>query len=199
MTKIHISDSEMSFKDLTTLMEMTGNVSSFTLEDMALSGDEDDEFALSRVFRGSPHLREFSLTNITSSVSLNQVVCMILASCPRLETIKLENAPITSKGALQAIGFCPTLKNLFIPNSNLKNEDAATVAEAAAQCCSIECIDISGNDLSDLGCVAFSKALGKSTSLRDIKLEGNGQISTGQLNQLLTRLQERAGSSAQAA
>jgi hypothetical protein len=41
--------------------------------------------------------------------------------------------------------------------------------------------------------------LDKNTSIREIKLDGNGKISAGKKNQIETTLRDRAGGSAQAA
>jgi hypothetical protein len=86
-----------------------------------------------------------------------------------------------------------------VPNSSLTDKDAIKLAQAVTQIASIQLIDITGNDLTDLGCVAFLAALNKNTSIHTIRLEGNGKISGEQRSLIETTLGERDGAMAQAA
>jgi hypothetical protein len=54
----------------------------------------------------------------------------------------------------------------------------------------IELIDASGNDLPDIGCVAFATAPDKNSSIQTIRLEGDGKISGEQRTQIDTALLE---------
>jgi hypothetical protein len=172
----------------------------FKLEEVELDGTEDDIVALSKALRGHSYLEEFYMTSVTltdSTLTLDQVVSMVLVSVPNLTLIKLEKVPVTAS-SLAASAYCTSLKKLLVPNSGLTDKDAIKLAQAVTQSASIELIDITGNDLTDRGCVAFSTALNKNTSIQTIRLEGNGKISGEQHSLIETTLRERAGGRAQA-
>jgi hypothetical protein len=85
-----------------------------------------------------------------------------------MQVLRLENVPI-STSALASVGYCTYLKTVAFPKYNLTDTDEGVLAKAVTQSGSIELDDLSGNDLSDLGCIAFS--------FKSIRLIGNGQIS----------------------
>jgi hypothetical protein len=201
MTFIYVKEEKMAVRSLTAMVDKATKLDVFKLENVELEGTEDDIILLSKALRGHPYLEEFHMTNVTladSSLSLDQVVSMMLVTVPELTLVKFEKAPVSSS-ALATAGYCSTLKTLMVPNSGLTDKDAIKLAEAVAQSPSIQLIDISGNDLSDLGCVAFARALDKNTSIQSIRLEGNGKISGEQRSLIETTLRERAGGGAQAA
>jgi hypothetical protein len=173
----------------------------FKLEEVELDGTENDINDLSKALRGHPYLEQFHMRSVTltdSTLTLDQVVSMILVSVPTLTVIKLEKVPVTAS-ALAAAAYCNSLKTLSVPNSGLNDTDAIKIAQAVAESASIQLIDITGNDLTDLGCVAFASALDKNTSIQTIRLEGNGKISGEQRSLIETTLREREGGMAQAA
>jgi hypothetical protein len=201
MSLIFVKDEKMTIKSLCAMINKAPKMDVFKLEDVELDGTKEDIVVLSQTIRGHPYLEEFYMTSVTltdSSLSLDPVISMMLVTAPDLRLLKLERAPVTAS-ALAAAGYCTSLKTILVPNSNLTDEDAITLAEAVAQSPSIELIDISGNDLSDLGCVAFARALDKNTTIKTIRLEGNGKISGEQRSLIETALRERAGGGAQAA
>jgi hypothetical protein len=202
MSLIFVKDEKMTIKSLCAMINKAPEMDVFKLEDVELDGTKDDIVVLSQTIRGHPYLEEFYMTSVKltdSSLSLDPVISMMLVTAPDLRLVKLEQVPNVSSSALAAAGYCTSLKTIMVPNSNLSDEDAITLAEAVAQSPSIELIDISGNDLSDLGCVAFARALDKNTTIKTIRLEGNGKISGEQRSLIETALRERAGGGAQAA
>jgi hypothetical protein len=87
-----------------------------------------------------------------------------------------------------------------VPNSGLTDGDPIKLATALAQSPSIQCIDILlGDDLSDLGCVAFANALEKNTSIQTIRVECNGKICGENRSLVDATLRKRAGGRAHAA
>jgi hypothetical protein len=201
MSLIFVKDEKMAIKSLCAMIDKAPKMNVFKLEEVELDGTKDDIVVLSQTIRGHPYLEEFHMTSVTltdSSLSLDPVISMMLVTAPDLRLVKLERVPVSSSG-LAAAGYCTSLKTILVPNSNLTDKDAISLAEAVAQSPSIELIDISGNDLSDLGCVAFARALDKNTTIQTIRLEGNGKISGEQRSLIETALRERAGGGAQAA
>jgi hypothetical protein len=140
----------------------------FKLEEVELDGTEDDVIALSKAFRGHDYLEEFHVINVTltdSTLTLDQVVSLMLVTVPGLTLIKLEKVPVTAS-ALATVAYCSSLKALLVPNSGLTDKDAIKLAQAVTQSASIQLIDITGNDLTDLRGVAFFTALNKNTSIK---------------------------------
>jgi Ran GTPase-activating protein (RanGAP) involved in mRNA processing and transport len=201
MTLIHVKDEKITIRSLYGMIDRASKLDVIKLEEVELDGTEHDITNLAKVLRGHYYLEEFSLTSVTltdSSLTLDEVVSMLLVTVPDLMLVKLEKAPISSS-ALATAGYCTSLKTLLVPNSGLTDEDAIKLAKAVAQSPSIQCIDISGNDLSDLGCVAFANALEKNTSIQTIRLEGNGKICGESRSLIDTTLRKCAGGRAHAA
>jgi Leucine-rich repeat (LRR) protein len=201
MTLIYVKDGRMSMRELAATIDRIPEMDVLKLKRIELEGTEDDIIALSKTLQGHPNLDEIHMTNITmtdSSLNLDQVVSLVLATVTDLKVLELENVPI-STSALASVGYCTYLKTVAFPNSNLTDKDASVLAKAVTQSDSIELIDLSGNDLTDLGCIAFASALVKNTSIKSIRLEGNGKISGEQRTKIETILLERAGGNAQAA
>jgi Leucine-rich repeat (LRR) protein len=195
MTLIYVKDGKMSMRELAAMIDRIPEMDVFKLKRVSLDGTEDDIIALSKTLRGHPNLDELRMIDITltdSSLNLDQVVSLVLVTVTDLKVLELENVPI-STSTLASVGYCPNLKTVAFPNSNLTDKDASVLAKAFAQSDSIELIDLSGNDLSDLGCIAFASALVKNTSIKSIRLEGNGKISDEQRTQIETTLLERGG------
>lgn len=191
----------MTIGSLYGMIDRASKLDVIKLEEVEFEGTEGDITNLSKVLRGHHYLEEFHMSNITltdSSLSLDPVVSMLFVTVPDLMHVKLENVPISSS-ALASAGYCTTLKTLSLPNSGLTDKDAIKLAKAVAQIPSIQMVDISGNDLSDLGCMAFATALKKNTSIQTIRFDGNGKISGEKRSVLETSLSRRAGGRAHAA
>jgi Leucine-rich repeat (LRR) protein len=194
MTLIYVKDGKMSMRELAAMIDRIPVMDVLKLKRVELEGSQDDIIALSKTLRGHPNLDELRMTDITltdSSLNVDQVVSLVLATVTDLKVLKLQNVPI-STSTLASVGFCTHLKTVAFPNSNLTDKDASVLANAFTQSDSIELIDLSGNDFSDLGCIAFASALAKNTSIKSIRLEGNGKISGEQRIHIDTALLERA-------
>jgi len=198
MTDIVISNETVTFKSLTSMVKKDDDFKAFELDSVKIEGSEDDMIMLSKAIRGHPCMKTFMLKNVTvanESVDLDQVVEMLLITCPKLRTLHLENAPISATSIATA-GYCSTLEELLVPNSKLNDKDAATVAAAVAQNQSVRVVDLTGNDMTDVGCLSFSKALEKNLSLQTLKLDGNGDISSENRNKIAGQLSERIAKAA---
>jgi Ran GTPase-activating protein (RanGAP) involved in mRNA processing and transport len=201
MTLIHVKDEKITIRSLYGMIDRAKNLDVIKLEEVELDGTKDDITNLSKYLRAHHYLEEFNLTNITltnSSLSLDEVVSMLLLTVPDLMHVKLEKVPVTAS-ALATVAYSNSLKTLTIPNSGLTDKDAIKLANALAQCPSIELIDISGNKLSDLGCIAFTSALEKNTSIQTIRLKGNGKIGEENRSLVDASMRKRAGGRAHAA
>lgn len=146
MTVYELTNETVTFEDLSSKLS-NDSLTVFRLKDVKVSGSERDAINMSKTIRGHPNLQEFSLTNVEvldAAVDLDPVVSMLLVTVTTLKTLRLENAPITMS-ALSTIGYCTTLKELFMPNSGLKDEDATIIAAGIAQNQSIETVDLTGN------------------------------------------------------
>jgi hypothetical protein len=191
MTLIYVRDEERTIKSLCALIEKSPKMDVFKLEEVELDGTKGDIIVLSKALRGHPCLEEFHMASVTltdAPLSLDQTVSMILDTVPDLSHIKIEKVPV----------FCTGLKTPIVPQSGLTDKDTITHAEDVAQSPSIELIDASGHDLSEIGCVAFASAPDKNSSVETIR-EGNGKISCEQRNLIESALRERAGGRAHAA
>ena len=132
-----------------------------------------------------------------AEVNLDQVISILLVTVP-VKKLRIQSAPVT-KDAIATIAYCSTITELYMADSDLKDEDAKEIADAVAQSKSIEVLDISGNDFSDSGCLLFLAALNKNTRVNDIRLGGNGKISGDNRAKIELKLRERKGGVPQAA
>jgi len=201
MSTISFSNETLSFKDLSKKVEKDDKMTTFRLKDVKIEGGERDMVTFSKAFRGHPNLEVFELVNVTvldADVTLDQVISMLLITVPCIETLKLDSTKISSD-AIATVGYCSTLKNLYMPNNDINDEQAKDIANAIAQSKTVEKIDLTGNDLSDVGCLLFSKCLEKNLTISEIKLDGNGKISGENMSKIELKLRDRAGGVPQAA
>jgi hypothetical protein len=108
MTLIFVKDEKRTIKSLCAMIDKAPKMDVFKLED----GAEGDIIVLSKALRRHPCLEEFHMTSVTladSSLSLDEVVSMILISVPDLRHIKLEKVPVSSS-ALAESESCTSLK-----------------------------------------------------------------------------------------
>lgn len=196
MPEINYQNTNISFQQLARDLS-DDNVTVFSLKDVTIEGNDLD-MRFSRTLRGHPRLKEFSLVNVKCSdpeANINQTVEMVLVTCPKIETLRIDNTKI-SASAIVATGYCSTLKRLLLPNNDLHDEDAALIAPAVAVNMSVIHVDLRGNDMTDLGCAAFSAALEKNIALQKLELDGNGRISGGALSKVSYTLSERSAKAA---
>jgi Leucine-rich repeat (LRR) protein len=146
------------------------------------------------VSSGHETLESVSFRNVLftdSTFDLTQIISVVLVSVDNLKFLKLEKSKFSSS-VLTCIAYCPSLKTLQVPGNNLTDEDVVKIAEGMEHASSIEAIDISNNDLTDLGCHAFSVAIKKNNHVHSINIEGNAKISFERRNSLVKSVQGSA-------
>ena len=192
MSTVEYIDKTCTIKELFQAME--DDVAVFKLIDVSIEGDDDDMYSLSSKVRGHPNLKEFICKNVKvvdTSTSLDLVVSSLLISAYKIETLELENTPVKSS-ALLTLGHCPTLKKLVLCKNGYNDADATKIADALAGNKVITTVDLSDNEMSDVGCKAFEICLDKNDSVNTLNLSGNGGISGEKFNKIEAKLQGRA-------
>jgi Ran GTPase-activating protein (RanGAP) involved in mRNA processing and transport len=197
MTIVSYSNTTKSFDELAHELNID-EVTGLYLKEVEITGDDAD-MLFAKCLRGHPSLEEFTMIGVTlkdPNASLEIAMSMLLVSTPRLSSVHMENTHI-SQSALQAIVYCSAkLTKLLLPNNGLTDKDADSIAKyASSHGNSIEEMDLSGNDISDLGGAALNKALEKNVSLRALKLDNN-RISGETLGVLTTDVKKRAAMAA---
>jgi Leucine-rich repeat (LRR) protein len=193
MTSLAIANEQTCFWDIFKTVEKIEKLTSFSLNQVTIDGDENDMQKLAKYLRGSD-LESVSFRNVVfadSSFDLTQIISALLVSADNLTLLKLEKCKFSSS-ALACIAYCSSLKTLQVPGNNLTDEDAVKIAEGLGQSSSIDAIDVSNNDLTDLGCHAFSVAIKKSNHVHAINIEGNTKISFERRNSLVVSVEAKA-------
>jgi hypothetical protein len=185
MTLIFVKDEKRTIKSLCAMIDNAPRMDVFKLEELELDGTKGNIIVLSKALRAHPCLEEFNITSVTltdATLSLDQVVSMILVSVHDVKHIKMEKVPISA-------GSCnsTSLETPIVPKSGLTDKDAA-------QSPSIPLSDTLDSGVSDLGCDAFATAKDKNSVIQTVHLEGGGEISCEQRSQV-----KRAGTNAHAA
>jgi Leucine-rich repeat (LRR) protein len=196
MTSLSIANEQTTFWEILAKVEKVGELTSLSLDQVTIDGDEEDMLTLSKFLRGG-RLESVSFCSViftNSTFDLTQIISTLLVSADSLKLLKLENCEFASS-ALACIAYCSSLKTLHLPGNKLTDEDAVKIAEGLGAS-SIEAIDVSNNDLTDLGCRALSAAIRKDKMVSDINIEGNKKISFQRRNSLLGSVQERSAKAA---
>ena len=198
MTRLEVINKHVTLQELTAGI-LDDHVTVFHLENVVIDGNDGDLIRFTKQLRGHPGIEEFSFINVTVSndaVHLNSIIEMLLCTVPHIHILQIEHTHALSADALAAIGYCAPLRKLMLSNNDFKDECAATIAAAVAQNGSIEHVDLTLNDMTDVGCAAFARALEKNTHLHVLRLDGNGRISGSKLSELSCALSERAAKAA---
>lgn len=112
MTLIYVKDERRTIRSLCAMMDNASRMDVFMLEEKELDGTKGNIIVLSKALREHPCLEEFNMTCITladATLSLDQVVSVIMDSVPDLRHIKLEKVPV-APSALATTGYCTSLK-----------------------------------------------------------------------------------------
>jgi hypothetical protein len=158
MTLIFVKDEKRTIKSLCAMIDNAPRMDVFKLEELELDGTKGNIIVLSKALRAHPCLEEFNITSVTltdATLSLDQVVSMILVSVHDVKHIKMEKVPISA-------GSCnsTSLETPIVPKSTLDS------------------------GVSDLGCDAFATAKDKNSVIQTVHLEGGGEISCEQRSQV---------------
>jgi Leucine-rich repeat (LRR) protein len=197
MTHVSHSSTTVSYKDLANQVSQSG-VTSLTLKDVIITGDEMDEILFTKSIRAHETMEQVSLTNVTVSdpeAPLNAAIAMLLVTTS-IKVLRLDNTKVSTGGAIASAAFCTSLVELSLPNNGLEDADAANIADAVGQNGNIQKLDLTGNSMTDIGCASFAKALQKNFALNVLKLDGNIGISGGSLSEITATLSKRSATAA---
>lgn len=127
--------------------------------------------------QGHPKLEEVEFKDVVCMTgTLHLVLQMILVSVHQLKALRLKGISI-SRTVIMALPYCLSLKQLSLVQCQLNDADAAALSLALVNHPAVEAVDLSCNDLSDIGIVAFSRVLDKNLALITLRLDGNGKVS----------------------
>jgi Leucine-rich repeat (LRR) protein len=201
MSIVCFRNTSVSYNEIA--FELTNEaVTSVFLIGVEIYGTASD-LTLAKALRGHANLKQFHLRDVTlrdsesaaTTSSFDLILSMLFIAVPNLSVVHIENTKLPPN-ALQALSHCTTLQTLRLIKCQLTDFHASTIAavlQSSHSC--IERIDLSGNDMTDIGCKCLAVSLNKSTlkfSVQDIKLNDN-RISGGGLMKIkLTMMQRRA-------
>lgn len=196
MTVIEYSNHTACLKVLRVKIEYDDCLTTLTLKDVELEGDDQQMLNFSRALRGHPSLEEVNFDNVTcveKAVDLDGALSMLVVSGQNLQKLSIKNMKVSS-AVLSTVGYS-SLKQLEVINCGLDDASATALAGSIANMPSLQSIDLTGNNMTDLGCLAFTKVLEKNLSLHVIKLDGNN-VSTESQTQMAAKLRERVAQAA---
>jgi hypothetical protein len=112
MTLIFVKDEKRTIKSLCAMIDNAPRMDVFKLEELELDGTKGNIMVLSKALGAHPCVEEFNIFSVTltdATLSLDQVVSVIMDSVPDLRHIKLEKVPV-SPSALTTAGYCTSQK-----------------------------------------------------------------------------------------
>jgi hypothetical protein len=200
MTSITLTDASLSLDQVVSvIMDSVPDLSQVKLERVPVASSASAmagyRTKLNRPMDDNACLEEFHVTSTAladASMSLDQVVSVIMDSVPELKHAELEGVPAASSVSA-TVGYCTSPKTPIVPKSDMIDKDAALSPP-------IQLSGIPDNDVSDLGCVVSTTAPDKKKpSIQTVHLEGGIEISSEQRTQVETTSPKRAGGNANAA
>ncbi|KAL7577982.1 hypothetical protein ACA910_007599 [Epithemia clementina (nom. ined.)] len=195
MSTIEISNTTCTYKSLAS--NLKDNVKVFRLSNVKIEGTEDDMHQLMRNMRGHPCMETFFVKNVTTAdpnATLDMIVSSLLASAPRIDTIHIENTSIDAS-TLATVSYCDSLQSLELPRNGFQDKDAAVIADALTSS-SVQSLDLSGNELSNVGGQYLERFLEKNTTIRTISLNGNKNMSGDECAKISAKLMGRTAMAA---
>jgi hypothetical protein len=112
MTLIYVKDEKRTIESLCAMIDKAPRMDVFKLEELELDGTKGNIIVLSKTLRGHPCLEEFNMTSVMlkdASLSLDEVISVIMDSVPDLSHVKLVKAAVATS-ALAATGNRTSLK-----------------------------------------------------------------------------------------
>lgn len=123
---------------------------------------------------GHVNLEKVSFVDVTApnaASEIDVIVSTLFVSVPNVTTVRFEKTKV-SPSSISAAMYSTSLKDLALVNNGFTDADLNAMATAIAKCQSIEKLDFTGNDVSDVGCMAASSVLQKNTSLQVVLFDG---------------------------
>jgi hypothetical protein len=134
MTLTYVKDEKRTIKSLCAMIDNAPRMDVFILEEFDLDGTKGNIVILSKALREHPCVEDFHMTSVTLtdvSLTLDEVVSMLLVNLPDLMYVTLEKVSATSS-ALTNAGCCtspkipmdglPCLENFHITCTALADE-----------------------------------------------------------------------------
>ncbi|KAL7579383.1 hypothetical protein ACA910_014053 [Epithemia clementina (nom. ined.)] len=166
------------FKNLASALK--DNTKSLRLENVKIEGTNDDMQRLFSCVRGHPSLESFHAINVSTvdpTVTLDLIVSSLLVSAQRIQTVHIESTPIQAS-TIASVVYSDTVQSLSIPMNGYKDADASLIADALMSSPpSLHSVDLSGNELSDVGGQYLERFVENNTGIRSLCLNGNKNMS----------------------
>ena len=196
MTSLELSDTTTTYKSLSSMLR--DDAKSFRLTNVKIEGNEQDMYMFMRNTRGHPALEDFYVKNVTTAdpeATLDMVLSSLFASARKIFKVHIENTPIQA-ATVATVSYCDTIESLCLPSNGYTDADAAVIADALATSSSVHTIDLSGNDLSDVGGQCLERFLEKNTTIRSLVLTGNKNMSGDEYAKISAKLVGRTAMAA---
>lgn len=182
-TTVEFSNTSLSLVELTRLVDQD-TVQQVRLDNVQLQGSDDDMYQLSRKLRGHPSLEVFSCKKVSTEegTSLDAAVSCLLVSAYKLQTLHLEETPVTSS-ALLAVAHCTSLRHLELPNNGYSDDCAQIIVKGLIDSHDelIKTLDLSGNKISATTSKGLKSSLDSVKSLEVVKIDSVSASSNGRL------------------
>lgn len=144
-------------------------------------------------------MKEFSVTSVStvdSTITLDVIVSCLLVSGTNIHTLLIENTPIQAS-SIACIAYSKTMESLTLRKNGYKDADAIVIAEALLSSeSSLHSLDLSSNDLTDLGGQYLERLLEKNSTIQALCLDNNQGMSPDEYAKLSAKLVRRTASSA---
>ncbi|KAL7577995.1 hypothetical protein ACA910_007611 [Epithemia clementina (nom. ined.)] len=201
MTTFELSDTTCTYRTLADTLR--DDAKTFSLTNVKIEGSEDDMRLLFRNVRGHPAMEVFSLKNVSTvdpNATLDLIVSSVLISASNIRSLHVENTPLKSS-TIATVAYCDSIQSLSIPKNGYTDADAIVIADALTSSSStlssrLHSLDLSGNELSDVGGQYLERLLEKNTNIRSLRLNDNKNMSRDEYAKISAKLVGRTASAA---
>ena len=176
MTTISIHSKSISFQELVTKFKRTAYPTTFALDDVTIDGSQVDMQFFRRALRACPTLERIAWRNVKpvdQNVSLDAILSEVFVAIPNLTHVKVDNCCV-SGGGLCCVAYSESIQAVMVRGCCLRDRDALILAEACARLPNLEVIDVSHNQISEVGCDAAFQILKKNPSISYVKMDYSG-------------------------
>jgi len=167
------ADSREGIEFILTCMEINHQMKEFYLSNNQLGGMENALSVLDAIIR-HPSIERVRLENcLGGDINGYDALCYLLASGKsfEFECIDIERNNIHTMGGTAIPDYIarnPPLRTLLLSDNKLNDEDATFIARALKQNTNLKNIYLYGNDITNIGKEALSKAMYDPTSLNTV-------------------------------
>ena len=174
--KIEKSNSTLSMGRLAVLF--VPETTSFVLEDVIITGKENDFMMLFQAMRGHPNLEELVWKNVTfedPAVDANCLIGVVLASCSKLTRFKLDAVDI-ALSAIKCLNLSDNLIEVSIVNHEFTDDQAREVASTLVANKTLETVEFWGDYVTDKGSKSVGARLSLNKNIQTVKLSHDGKV-----------------------